>query len=103
MLPGLFLKQISKAVPAFCRAGRPENISFVQMWEQKYRSFAPLLPAAQPRAGRLAEYPASGHVLRGEKRLRLLLTSDGDCGCLPTMEISPKALGRNGKDVTKLL
>lgn len=66
-------------------------------------SFAPLPPAVRPKAGWLAEYPASGHVLRGEKRLWLLLTSDGDCGCLPPMEISPKALGRNGKDITKLL
>lgn len=75
MLRGLFPEQISKALPAFCRAGRPENISFVQSWEQKYRNFAPLPPAAQPTAGRLVEYSTSGRVLRGEKRLQLLLTS----------------------------
>lgn len=80
---------------------RPENISFAQMWKQKNRNFAPL-PAAQPGAGRLAECPASGNVLRGEKHLQLL-ASDGDCGCSPPMEISPKALGRNGKDTRKML
>jgi len=103
MLHRLYPRQISKALPAFCRAGRPENISFVQMQEQKCGSFAPLLAAVQRRAVMLAAYPASGHVLRGEKHLRLLLTSDGDRGCSPPTDISPKALGRNRKDITRLL
>lgn len=80
----------------FVELVRPENISFAQMWKQKNRSFAPF-----PGAGRLAERPASGPVLRGEKHLQLL-ASDGDCGCSPPMETSPKALGRNGKDTRKM-
>lgn len=44
MLHGLFLKQISKALPAFCRAGGPENISFVQMWSRS----TGVLPATSP-------------------------------------------------------
>lgn len=93
LFPKLFLP--------FVELVRPENISFAQMWKQKNRSFAPP-PAVQPGAGRLAECPASGHVLRGEKHLQLL-ASDGDCGCLPPMETSPKALGRSEKDTRKLL
>lgn len=89
MLCEVFPKQISRALPATCRAGRPKECT----WKDKQKNSVPFLP----RAGSWVPY---GHILRGEKDMRLLLTSGGDCGCWTPVEISPKALGRNEKDVT---
>lgn len=77
-----------------------QKASLLHSWRSKKREICSPL-AVQPKGGRLAEYLTYGHVLRGEKHIRLLLTSGGDCGCWSPMEISPKALGRNGKDINK--